>query len=162
MENLYKTDYTQWLGQQRELLANGQFDQLDIPNLLEAMDSEMGDTTNELRSHLRVLLLHLLKYDYQKRILKDSWVEDKVIHTWMPSIYNSRMEIKEHMKRNLSLEPKTDEILSEAYLTAKRNAIKELNKFIRIENKRLNKNSIPDECLWTFEKITDDDWLPEG
>ncbi|WP_257280637.1 DUF29 domain-containing protein [Endozoicomonas sp. ISHI1] len=160
MDNLYKTDYTRWLGQQRELLENRQFDKLDIDNLLEAMDSEMGDTSNELRSHLRILLIHLLKYDYQKRVLKDPWVEDKVIYTWIPSINNPRGEIKEHLKRNPSLDPMTDEILSEAYYSAKPRATLELNKHIRIKEKRLNKNSFPEQCPWSFEQVTDDDWLP--
>ncbi|WP_257287165.1 DUF29 domain-containing protein, partial [Endozoicomonas sp. SESOKO2] len=70
MDNLYKTDYTRWLGQQRELLENRQFDKLDIDNLLEAMDSEMGDTTNELRSHLRILLIHL---PIAERVLPATW-----------------------------------------------------------------------------------------
>ncbi|WOG27186.1 DUF29 domain-containing protein [Endozoicomonas sp. 8E] len=161
MENLYETDYNRWLGQQRDLLAQGQFDQLDIPNLLEVMDSEMGDNTRELGFHILILLVHLLKYDYQKRVLQDPWVEDRVIYTWLPSINNPRREIERHMKKNPSLEPMVNDILAEVYPTAKRDAIKELNKHIRIENKRLHKDSFPDQCPWTFEQMTDDDWLPD-
>ncbi|WP_257282228.1 DUF29 domain-containing protein [Endozoicomonas sp. ISHI1] len=162
MENLYKSDFTQWLGQQRDLLAQGQFDQLDIPNLLEAMEIRMGDPVKELRSHLVILLVHLLKYDYQKRVLKDPWVENKVIHTWMPSINNPRREIELHIKENPGLSHQFEESVRKAYFYAKRDAIKELNRHIRSENNRLNKNSFPEQCSWTFEQITDSDWLPEG
>lgn len=46
----------------------------------------MGDMANELGSHLKILLIHRLQYDYQKRILKDPWVEEKVLHIWLSSI----------------------------------------------------------------------------
>ncbi|WP_422474277.1 DUF29 domain-containing protein [Endozoicomonas sp. ALB032] len=160
MENLYETDYTQWLGQQRELLAQGQFDQLDVPNLLEAIDIQMGNIADELGSHLIILLVHLLKYDYQKQVLKDPWVKDKVIHTWMPSINNSRTRIGRHIQKNPCLQPKVNDLLAEVYPHAKKDAIKQMNHYIRTEASRLNKDSFPEQCPWTFEQITDDDWLP--
>ncbi len=158
MENLYKTDYTQWLSQQRELLTQRQFHKLDIENLLEAMGLRMGDMANELGSHLKILLIHLLNYDYQKRILKDPWVEDKVLHIWLSSI--NRVEIEHHIDKNPSLIPRTEEVLAEVYPKAKKEAIKELNRYIKIESKRLNKKSFPDECPWTYDQVTDSDWLP--
>lgn len=120
----------------------------------------MGDITEELRAHLIILLLHLLKYDYQIRVLKDSWVQDKVMYTWLPSINNPRIEIEQHINKNPSLEPAVNEVLAEAYSLAKLKAIKELNKYIRSESKRLHKTSFPEQCPWTYKQITDDDWLP--
>ncbi|WP_422136162.1 MULTISPECIES: DUF29 domain-containing protein [unclassified Endozoicomonas] len=161
MENLYKTDYTQWLSKQRELLAQRQFDQLDIDNLLEAMERRMGDEVKELRSHLVILLVHLLKYDYQKRILKDPWVEDKVIQSWMPSISNPRKQIELHVEEYPHLSNRFDESLEKAYPKAKRYAIEELNRYIRINSKRLNKKSFPDQCPWSYEQVTQMGWLPD-
>ncbi|UYM14567.1 DUF29 domain-containing protein [Endozoicomonas euniceicola] len=160
MDNLYHTDYPEWLNQQRHLLANGQFDRLDIPNLLEAMEQRMGDAVNELESHLIILLLHLLKYDYQMRVLQDPWVQDKAIHTWIPSINNPRTEIELLTSKNPHLKNKTARALQAAYPRAKNKAVAELNKYIRSEKKRLNQNSFPEECPWSFERIVDDDWLP--
>ncbi|WOG27426.1 DUF29 domain-containing protein [Endozoicomonas sp. 8E] len=160
MTDLYKTDYTAWLSQQRELLAQRQFHKLDIDNLLEAMDYEMGSTRDTLESHLSVLVLHLLKYDYQKRILKDLWVEDKVVQTWMPSIYNSRAAIEKQISKHPHLQPTIEELLAGAYSDACRQAVKQMNNYARSESQKLSKNSFPDQCPWTFEQITDDDWLP--
>ncbi|WP_257276079.1 DUF29 domain-containing protein [Endozoicomonas sp. SESOKO4] len=160
MENLYKTDYTQWLSQQRELLAQRQFHKLNIENLLEAMELRKGDMANELGSHLKILLIHLLNSDYQKRILKDPWVEDKVIHIWLSSINNPRVEIEHHIDKNPCPISRTEEVLAEVYPKAKKEAIKELNGYIKIESKRLNKKSFPDECPWTYDQVTDRDWLP--
>ncbi|WOG27983.1 DUF29 domain-containing protein [Endozoicomonas sp. 8E] len=160
MSNLYKTDYTQWLSQQRELLAQRQFDQLDIDNLLEAMDSEMGDNTRELGSHFKILLIHLLKYDHQKRVLQDHWVEDKVLHTWVPSINNARVEIEDILTQNPCLQSSTEAIMDDVYPKAKKSAIEELNRYIKIKSKRLNKNSFPKECPWSFEQATKKNWLP--
>lgn len=160
MKSLYETDYHQWLGQQRELLAAKQFDQLDIDNLLEALEHEMGNDVRELRSHLVILLVHLLKYDYQNRILKDPWVEDKVLQSWIPSINNPRDEIDLHVEENPYLSNYFQESLEKAYVKAKKSAMEELNRYIKTESKRLNKNSFPKKCPWSYEQVTERGWLP--
>ncbi len=160
MENLYETDYPKWLGKQRDLLAAGDFESLDIPNLLEAMELRMGDAVHELESHLIILLLHLLKYDYQTRILQDPWVQDKVIYTWLPSINNPRSEIEQLIRNNPYLKGKVEQAVAHAYPIAKNKAINGLNKYIRLEHKKLNQNSFPKNSPWTIEQILNDDWLP--
>ncbi|WP_422136158.1 DUF29 domain-containing protein [Endozoicomonas sp. ALD040] len=162
MENLYKTDYTQWLSKQRELLAQRQFDQLDIDNLLEAMEYEMGNSIRAFDSHLTILLLHLLKYDYQKRVLKDPWVESMVAHLWVTSIGQSRVQINRHLKGDHCLESKADELITDVYQDAKKLAVKEMNQHARSESQKLDRSSFPDQCPWTFEQIMTEDWLPEA
>lgn len=161
MADLYRIDYHKWLGQQRELLARRQFEQLDIENLLEAMEYEMGNPAETLESYLSVLVLHLLKYDYQIRILKDPWIEDRVAHLWKVSVINARSKVKKQISKHPHLQSITGESLAEAYLDAKKDAVKEMNVHARSEAQRLNNNSFPKECPWTFDQIMTEDWLPE-
>ncbi|WP_257275717.1 MULTISPECIES: DUF29 domain-containing protein [unclassified Endozoicomonas] len=158
---LFDSDYYQWVQQQKKLLENRQFDQLDLDNLIEEV-GEMGKSErNSFESHLIILLLHLLKYDYQLRVLQDPWVQDKVIHTWLPSITNPRIEIKTLLRKSPYLNKIKDEALAEAYFYARKDAVQELNKYIRSEGKRLDKNSFPKECPWSFDQVMEINWLPE-
>ena len=47
------------------LMKAGALSQLDIPNLIEEIESMGRSEKRELRSRLTVLLMHLLKWDYQ-------------------------------------------------------------------------------------------------
>lgn len=161
MKSLYEIDYYKWLEQQVFLLKNRDFEQLDLDNLLEELESSLMSCKRELRSYLNVLFLHLLKYHYQKTVLNDPWVEDRVAHLWLVSIINARSQIKLLLEENAHLKPVVAEIFPETYQMAKRAAIKEMNSHARSTAQRLNKDSFPDQCPWTFEQTMDDDWLPE-
>ena len=57
----YEADIFAWTQAQADLLRRGQLDRLDLANLAQEI-GDMGERDRrELRSHLRVLLLHLLK-----------------------------------------------------------------------------------------------------
>lgn len=160
MDSLYKTDYTAWLGQQRELLAQRQFDQLDLDNLLEAMEYEMGNYVENLESHLVILVLHLLKYHYQTFVLNPQRLEPEYFRSWHDSISNARNDINDLIKKHPHLQPQQDEALANSYPKAKKRAIEQMNRFITNKRHLMNKNSFPKECPWTFEQITTEDWLP--
>ncbi|WP_252177420.1 DUF29 domain-containing protein [Endozoicomonas sp. 4G] len=158
MSSLYETDYHQWLSQQREFLIQGQLDQLDVENLIEELELGIKQDFKTLKSHLMILLTHLLKWDYQEKVLQDPWVEKYVKHTWLPSINNPRAQIQELIKNNANLKHQISEALIQTYSTAKQRAIREMSKYARHENQKLNENSFPGECPWSFEQIMDDDW----
>ena len=99
MENLYKSDYHGWIKQQRELLKNGEYHKLDTPNLLEAMQLEMGNNRHTLESHLTILLLHLLKYQHQTQIINPVLPEPYNCRDWFISIDRSRMDIKSLLRK---------------------------------------------------------------
>ena len=40
-------------------------------------------------------------------------------------------------------------------------AIKEMNRYVQ-KHQKLNSNSFPAECPWTYDQIVVEDWLPEG
>jgi hypothetical protein len=71
--NLYNQDFYRLTHEQADLMKSGALSQLDIPNLIEEIES-MGKTQkHELINRLAVLLMHLLKWDYQPERRGRSW-----------------------------------------------------------------------------------------
>lgn len=63
-------DFLQWTQQQAEYLRQGYWAGLDVENLVEELETLGRSEQRELGSYLQVLLMHLLKCQYQpeKRI----------------------------------------------------------------------------------------------
>lgn len=65
MIGTYEQDFYMWTQEQAAILKAGALSQLDVANLIEEIES-MGKTQKrELISRLTVLIMHLLKWDYQ-------------------------------------------------------------------------------------------------
>lgn len=65
MRSLYETDFYAWTQEQADLLHSHQWSKLDLPNLIEEIESLGKQQRQELRHRLSVLLGHLLKWQYQ-------------------------------------------------------------------------------------------------
>jgi len=65
--NLYDTDFLIWVERQVKLLRGRQFDQLDLDHLTDEIADMGGQLKRELRHRLELLLMHLLKYRYQRQ-----------------------------------------------------------------------------------------------
>ncbi|WP_257292793.1 DUF29 domain-containing protein [Endozoicomonas sp. ONNA1] len=160
MQSLYERDFTQWLSQQRDLLANKRFEQLDLDNLLEALEYQVGNNLDSLESQLSRLIKHLLKYAYQKGVLQDPWV-DYMLAGWSDSIIDSREQITILLKKYPSLNPKINNVFIDIYTGAKNGAIKEMNKYSRVKKQKLTQASFPETCPWNLDKVREDDWYPD-
>lgn len=62
---LYDRDYYQWLTETAYLLAEGRLSEMDVPNLLDEIEAMGKSQKRAIAAYLRVLLLHLLKWQYQ-------------------------------------------------------------------------------------------------
>ncbi|MBE9203884.1 DUF29 domain-containing protein [Synechocystis salina LEGE 06099] len=65
MKQLYERDYSQWAETMAGLLTVGDFTALDIANLVEEVRDLSKRERDRLLSSLRLILHHLLKWDYQ-------------------------------------------------------------------------------------------------
>jgi hypothetical protein len=72
-ETPYETDFYAWLQTQASHLRAKEWNGLDIDNLAEELDSLGRGERNAVWSHLRILLLHLLKWAYQPERRGRSW-----------------------------------------------------------------------------------------
>ena len=99
-----------------------------------------------LQSHLKQLLMHLLKWQYQPSRRQQG-------RSWATTIVNARSEIADLVERSPGLEPHVEPLLHKAYPTARRLA--------EIQT-RLPLTTFPATCPWTLEQVLDDDFFPEA
>ena len=140
---LYERDFYAWSNQQATLLRAGQLGQADLEHIAEEIES-MGKTElRELTSRLKVLLLHLLKWQYQPKGRSSSW---------QASIRVQRYDIRVHMKANPSLKAKVAEAIADAYYTAVIEAGEET---------KLPETTFPANCPYDFDQIMDETFWPQ-
>ncbi len=108
--DLYDRDFYAWTQEQAALLREGRVANLDLPNVLEEIETLGRKEIAELRSRFTVLAHHLLKELYQP---------EKSGRSWRTTILNQRIEIARHMKDNPSLKSKADAVFAEACADAR-------------------------------------------
>src|SRR5437764_15085431 len=69
----YDDDFYAWAEEQARLLRAGEFSQLDIENIAEALESMGRSDKREIESRLEALLMHLLKWQLQLNLRSPSW-----------------------------------------------------------------------------------------
>lgn len=73
MTSLYHQDFYAWLRQNIALLKQGNWTQIDRMYLLEELEEMGANQPNALSNRLRILLAHLLKWQYQVELRSRSW-----------------------------------------------------------------------------------------
>lgn len=134
-QRAYDQDFYLWTHTQASLLKNKEFEKLDIRHLIEEIESLGNSEKRALESYLIVLLMHLLKIEYQPT---------KHSRSWELSIKNSRFRVIKTLKQSPSLKSKLPEIFKDAYFTARLEAAQETG---------LDEDTFPEECPWPVEKV---------
>lgn len=109
----YYSDFALWLKTQAELLRERKFELLDIDNLAEEVDSMGRSLHRELKSRLKVVLVHLLKCKFQP-VHRSS--------NWLGTLDEQRRQIAELIKESPSLERHLMEYADAVYHHAARAA----------------------------------------
>jgi hypothetical protein len=143
---LYEQDFYAWTQEQAALLRKGVVHDLDLTHLAEEIESLGKSDRRALGSHLRTLVMHLLKWQYQP----DGRLTG---HSWESSILNARAEITELVEDSPSLEREVPGLLTRWYPLARRQAAAET---------RLPLPTFPTTCPWTPEHVLDADFWPEN
>lgn len=106
----YEHDYLGWVEEQVSLLRAGRLDELDAANIAEEL-SDMGKAElHRLQSALKILVMHMLKWDQQTEHRSTSWEG---------SIREHRRRIVRLISRNPGLKSRADEALADAYEDAR-------------------------------------------
>jgi hypothetical protein len=138
----YETDFYAWTRDQANLLKMRCFSELDFANLIEEVEEMARCDKNSLASYIKILLLHLLKWQYQPEKRSPSWID---------SIEYCRDDIIDLLHDSPSYLRFIPDMMAVSYPRAVRKAARET---------LLPKNSFPVDCPWTFEQIMDEDFLP--
>ncbi len=98
---------------------------------------------NALKSNLRTILMHLLKYKYQP---------DKRTNSWKYTIIEHRIRLEDTFKTSPSLYRFLEDIFNESYQYARKLAAGETGLSIQI---------FPPESPFTIEEVLNPDFLPD-
>jgi hypothetical protein len=145
--SLYETDFAAWAFDQAAAVARGDWNAVDVPNLVEELESMGREQRAELRNRLAVLLAHLAKWQYQP--------EQRTLHgkSWTGTIIEQRARIEDHLDDNPSLKPYITEALQRAWRQAR---------LVAANETALALPTFPVECPYAWEDIVNEAWLPDS
>lgn len=141
---LYDQDFYAWANQQAGLLRAGKLSEADLEHIAEEIESMGKSEKRELISRLVVLMLHLLKWEFQPMRRGNSWTN---------TIRLQRRELARHLRDNPSLKAKLDEAIQDAYGDAIIQASDET---------ALPESTFPSSCPWSFGQMMAEDFWPEA
>lgn len=131
----YERDIYSWTKEQARLIRDGRWDLVDRDNVAEEIESLGRTEFNRLESALRVLLLHMLKWDHQATRRSRSWAI---------SIRQQRLDLEDVLADNPGLRPRVGEAISRAYRKARLQATKETG---------IKETRFPIDCPYSWREI---------
>jgi len=139
----YHTDYYGWTEEQARLLKSGRWQEIDIENIIEEIESMGRSEKRSLESRLIILITHLLKWQYQPVRRGKSW---------QLTIKGQRVSCSDVLDDNPSLKSKLDELFIKSYYRAKLEAAKEMG---------LDEDFFPEKCPYTLNQVFDHTYYPD-
>lgn len=133
----YERDFYSWSLEQARLIREGRWDGIDRDNVAEEIASLGREQFNKLESALRIVMLHVLKWDYQPAMRSRSW---------MLSIETQRLEIEDVREDNPGLKPRIPEAIRRAYRKARLEAARETGQ---------EKDAFPPVCPYELADLTE-------
>jgi|SRR5580698_796795 hypothetical protein len=101
-----RADLYSWAVRQADLLRAGLLSEIDPVAIAEEIDDAGEEEYYRLESALRVVMLHLLKWDHQR---------DRRSRSWLLSIHEDRRRVHRQLRRSPGLKSQLDEALEAAY-----------------------------------------------
>ena len=140
---VYEQDFYAWTREQASALRTHRPNVVDWQHIAAALESMGGSEQREMESRLRMILVHLLKWQAQPAFRSRSW--ERTLRT-------QRRDLERHLERNPSLRRLLPEALVEHYDDAVTEAIRETG---------LAESAFPSSPPYTIEQVTDPTFLPE-
>lgn len=141
--DLYEEDYHLWLMNTIHQLQHGKLVEVDRVNLIEELEAMVRSEKKAIRSNLRILLMHLLKYKYQS---------EKRTNSWLFTIREHRKRLQDDFENSPSLKRYFYETFLKSYEDARELAADETG---------LSINTFPVESPFSQEDTLNPDYLPE-
>jgi hypothetical protein len=131
----YDTDFYAWTHVQAEALRVKDWKALDLEHLAEEVEGLGVSERRAIRSHLRILLMHRLKWNFRP---------EKRSESWRSSTYTARVFIDEMVQDSPSLRGFLPEALAWAYPRARQDLADETG---------LSLTTFPETCPWSLEQL---------
>ncbi|MFH7241624.1 MAG: DUF29 domain-containing protein [Spirulina sp.] len=143
-QTIYSQDFLEWTEHQIVCLQQGQWENIDIDNLVEELGDLGRSEQKELGSYLKMLIMHLLKWQYQPECRTTSW---------KMTISNIRDAIQDCLEDSSSLQRflNNSEWVEKYYRRARRDAAKET---------QMTLDRFPSECPYNLKDLLNSDFFP--
>lgn len=138
----YDLDFYLWIEQNVALLRAGDLTAIDAEHIAEELESMGKRDLRQLRSRLQVLVMHLLKWQYQP---------ERQSKSWLATIAHQRDAIEALLLDSPSLRGKLVQELEFVYVKAVQDACQETG---------LPETILPEVCALTLDEILDRRFLP--
>jgi hypothetical protein len=142
VKDLYEQDELEWAEANAKLLRAGKLLEIDAEHIAEVLEDMSKRERRELRSRLVLLIMHLLKFQYQP---------DKRSASWEATIKEQRRQIRYLLEDYPSLQKTTAASLADWYQEAMQDAAYETG---------LEASVFPRRLTYTIEQLLDDKWMP--
>lgn len=140
---LYDRDYFAWIEATLYHLQQQDYSSVDWTNLIEEIADMSRSEKRRLESNLRVVLMHLLKWQYQSERRSGSW---------QSSIIEHRIRVRKNLMESPSLKPFLEREFSDIYRDAAKIAAAETG---------LPVDTFPMDCPYAIAQVLDENFLPE-
>jgi hypothetical protein len=141
----YDEDFHAWAIQSAALIRQGRLAELDLDHIAEELESMGASDRRELLNRLQILVMHLLKYQFQP---------ERRSKSWKLTIVHQRTAIERLLKQSPSLRRllENPEELQDVYRKAVREAVLETD---------LDRCVFPLECPYGVDDMLNDEFWPE-
>jgi hypothetical protein len=131
----YDRDLYTWAVEQAALLRSGRVEEVDALNIAEEIDDVGNEQYDKLESALRLILLHLLKWDHQP---------DRRSRSWWGSIQVQRKHVDKVLRNNPGLKTHIQEAIGDGYAVARLEAAAQTE---------LDPRAFAEECPYSWDEI---------
>jgi Domain of unknown function DUF29 len=138
----YDQDFCLWAEQTAQLLRAEQYAAIDLEHLIDEVEDMSRSEKRALLSNARLVLMHLLKYQYQP---------EKRSNSWLSSIREHRTRLQDTFRDSPSLQGYFQTMYDECYQNARKQAADETG---------LPLQTFPIESPFTVDDCLDEDFLP--
>ncbi len=142
-QSLHERDFYLWVKEQAGLLRQGAFERLDVANLVEEIEDLGIGAKKAVKSNLVIVLLHLLKHQFQPKRRSRSWLD---------SILEHRQRLRDDLEESPSLRSRLETVFPRVYGDARARAITQTG---------LSERAFPRTSPYTLEQALDPDFLPD-
>ena len=137
----HENDFYAWTQEQVNLLKTGQLHQIDWQNIAEEMEDMGRSEKRQLESRLEILIMHLLKWQFQPNLRSRSW---------QLTIKEQRLRLEKLLEKNPSLQAHLTEAVEDVYPLATISAERETGL-----------SSFPETSPYRLTEILSPEFLPE-
>jgi hypothetical protein len=145
LADLYDRDVALWAERMVRLLREGKFTELDLEHLIDEVEDLGRRERDRLLSSARLIVHHLLKWQFQP---------EKRSRSWVKTIQRELVNLEAYLENTPSLQRFLEqEWLTKVYGIARKDAAIETD---------IPLSTFPPNCPYTWAQLLNLDFLPEG